>query len=78
MRPSAPLYSALLLLVGCSTAPGPVVQRPPSPAEAARAALAQEVKSLSDKAEALLRAQDELVWKSWTEGTPGDLSLIHI
>jgi hypothetical protein len=74
MRPSAPLCSALLLLVGCSTAPGPAVQRPLSPAEAARAALAQEVKSVSDKAEALLRAQDELVWKSWTEGTPGDLA----
>ena len=29
---------------------------------------------MSDKAEALLRAQDELVWKSWTEGTPGDLA----
>jgi hypothetical protein len=39
----------------------------------ARAALAQEVKAISAKAEALLRAQDELVWKSWTEGTPADL-----
>lgn len=29
---------------------------------------------MSAKAEALLRAQDELVWKSWTEGTPADLA----
>ena len=29
---------------------------------------------LSSKAEALLRAQDELVWKHWTEGVPADLA----
>ena len=75
MRPSTPLRSALLLLAACSTAPGRGVPAPaPSPAEVARAALALEVRAVSAKAEALLRAQDELVWKSWTEGTPADLA----
>jgi hypothetical protein len=73
MRPSAPRCTLLLLLAGCSTAQRPVVPAP-SPADAARAALAQQVASASDKAEALLRAQDELVWKSWTEGAPADLA----
>ncbi|MGO9828635.1 MAG: chromosome segregation protein SMC, partial [Myxococcaceae bacterium] len=73
MRPSAPLYTALLLLASCSTPPRPVAP-PPTPAEVARAALATEVTALSAKAEALLRTQDELVWKSWTEGAPGDLA----
>jgi len=73
MRPSALLCTVLLLSVGCSTPPRPVAP-PPTPAEAARAALAAEVAALSSKAEALLRTQDELVWKSWTEGTPADLA----
>ena len=73
MRPSAPLCTALLLLAGCSTPPPPLPPAP-SPAEAAHAALVAEVTALSAKAEALLRAQDELVWKSWTEGTPADLA----
>jgi hypothetical protein len=73
MRPSAPRYTLLLLLTGCSTAPGPVVPTP-TPADAARTALTQEVTAVSGKAEALLRVQDELVWKSWTEGTPADLA----
>jgi hypothetical protein len=74
MRPSTPLLSGLLLLAACSTGPQPVGAAAPSPAEVARAALAQEVASVSAKAEALLKAQDELVWKSWTVGTPGDLA----
>jgi len=73
MRPSALLCTVLFLFVGCSTPPRPVAP-PPTPAEAARAALAAEVAALSSKAEALLRTQDELVWKSWTEGTPADLA----
>ncbi len=73
MRPSAPLCTALLLFVGCSTPPRPAAP-PPTAAEAARAGLAAEVAALSSKAEALLRTQDELVWKSWTEGTPADLA----
>jgi hypothetical protein len=73
MRPSAPLCTTLLLLAGCSTAPRPVVPAP-SRAEAARIVLTEQVTAVSDKAEALLRAQDELVWKSWTEGTPADLA----
>jgi len=75
MRPSTPLLAAFLLLASCSTGPQPVeTAAAASPAEAARAALAQEVEAVSAKAEALLKTQDELVWKSWTEGTPGDLA----
>jgi len=70
MRPSAPLVP-LLVLAACSTSSPPPAA---SASEAARAALAAEVKALSAKAEALLRTQDELVWKSWTEGTPADLA----
>ncbi len=73
MRPSALPCTALLLLASCSTPPRPVAPAP-TPAEAARAALATEVTALSAKAEALLHAQDELAWKSWTEGTPADLA----
>ncbi len=73
MRPSAPLCTALLFYVACSTPPRPVAP-PPTPAQAARAALAAEVAALAAKTEALLRTQDELVWKSWTEGTPADLA----
>ncbi|MGO9830035.1 MAG: chromosome segregation protein SMC [Myxococcaceae bacterium] len=73
MRPSALPCTALLLLATCSTPPRPVAPAP-TPAEAARAALATEVAALSAKAEALLHAQDELVWKSWTEGTSADLA----
>ena len=72
MRPSAPLLPVLLLAAACST-PEPK-SAAPSAVEPARAALKSEVKALSAKAEALLRAQDELVWKSWTEGTPADLA----
>ncbi|MGZ6028584.1 MAG: chromosome segregation protein SMC, partial [Myxococcaceae bacterium] len=39
-----------------------------------REALGPAVAELSSKAEALLRAQDELVWKHWTEGVPADLA----
>jgi hypothetical protein len=75
MRPSTQLPGvALLLLASCSTAPLPKPAPPPTAAEAARAALAQEVADISSKVEALLRVQDELVWKSWTEGTPADLA----
>jgi hypothetical protein len=75
MRPSTPLLVALLLLAACSTGPQPAgPAAAPSAAEVARAALAQEVAAVSAKAEAFLRAQDELVWKGWTEGTPADLA----
>ena len=70
MRLSAPLGPALLLAAACSTPPPPVA----APEEAARAAQANEVAAVSSKAEGLLRAQDELVWQSWTEGTPADLA----
>ncbi len=73
MRPSALLCTTLLLLAGCSTPPPPLPP-PPSPAEAAHTALVAEAAGLSAKAETLLRTQDELVWNSWTEGTPADLA----
>jgi hypothetical protein len=72
MRPSAPLLPVLLLAAACST-PAPK-SAAPTATELARAALQPEVRALSAKAEALLRAQDELVWKSWTEGAPADLA----
>jgi hypothetical protein len=72
MRPSALLCTLLLLLATCSTTPPRVAA--PSPEEVAQAASTAEVDTISAKAEALLRAQDELVWKSWTEGTPADLA----
>jgi hypothetical protein len=74
MRPNTPLCAAVLLLAGCSTAPQTPSTAAPTAAEAARRQLAQEVTAVSAKAEALLKAQDELVWKSWTEGAPADLA----
>jgi hypothetical protein len=75
MRPSTPLLSAFLLLACCSTGPQPLgAAAEPSPAEAAHTALTQEVGAVSAKAEALLKTQDELVWKSWTEGASEDLA----
>jgi hypothetical protein len=72
MRPSAPHSALLLVLAACST-PAPSAVTVP-PVGAAPAALASEVKAVSAKAEGLLRAQDELVWKSWTESSSADLA----
>jgi hypothetical protein len=73
MRPSA-LRSALLLAVAACSTPAPPAATAVPPADAAQSALAAEVKAVSAKAEALLHSQDELVWKSWTEGTSADLA----
>src|SRR5215468_7657577 len=66
MRPRLSLALPALLLAACAGQP----VAPPSPAETAapsqeRKQLAPTVADLSTKAEALLRAQDELVWKHW-------------
>jgi hypothetical protein len=74
MRPNTPLRVAVLLLAGCSSGPQTRSATAPTPAEAARSQLGQEVTAISAKAEALLKAQDELVWKNWTEGAPADLA----
>lgn len=70
-----PRKLALLLagagwLAGCAHVPPPP---PPTPAEA----LAAQVSSLAHRAEALLRAQDELIWKGWTQGTAVDLGATY-
>ncbi len=39
--------------------------------------LGPEAGELSDRAERLIRAQDDLVWRHWTEGAPLDLSGWH-
>lgn len=77
MRPW-PLHVLLALFLFAACASQPVA---PVPATAtfpdrspAREWPGPAVAELSAKAEALLRAQDELVWKHWTEGVPADLA----
>ena len=79
MRPRLPLLGlSLLALVGCPHAPTTPVTPPASPPEPPeRAALKGPVATLSVKSEELLRAQDELVWKHWIEGTPADLATTY-
>ena len=79
MRPRLSLALPALLLAACAGQP----VAPPSPVETAapsqeREQLALAVADLSTKAEALLRAQDELVWKHWTEGVPADLAKTYV
>lgn len=67
----------LLVLTGCrtpqlTTRPGPVTDT-----FGERKTLTHDVAELSKKAEALLRTQDELVWKSWTQGVPGDIGVTY-
>jgi hypothetical protein len=74
------LIACVLLLSACPrpkvTAP-PVAPLPP-PVKDARSvemeALQAEVKELSRQAEALLREQDELVWKAWVDGASVDIA----
>src|SRR5215468_146676 len=64
-----------LLRAACAgqpVAPAPAASTPAHNPEPD--ALAAAVGELATKAEALLRAQDELVWKHWTEGVPADLA----
>ncbi len=60
----------LIFLAACHrTVPGSKLE-PWTPDQA----LAREVGELATRAERLIRAQDEIVWKHWTEGAPLDLS----
>lgn len=75
MRPRLSLVLLALLLAACAgqpVAPANVTRLPGRTPE--REALGPAVAELSSKAEALLRAQDELVWKHWIEGVPADLA----
>lgn len=68
---------SIALLVGCPKAPpntrpdavtGPLTQEQ---------RLRRDVDALRDQAKALLRTQDEIVWKNWTEGAPLDLTTLE-
>lgn len=76
MRPRLLHVLLALLLAACAGEPvAPTTPAATSPARnPERDALAPAVAELATKAEALLRAQDELVWKHWTEGVPADLA----
>ena len=79
MRPRVPYLLLALLLAACAGQPVT-----PTPATSAasqspeREALGAAVAELATKAEALLRSQDELVWKHWTEGVPADLAKTYV
>ncbi len=60
------VVAALVLLGACPKLAPPAA--PPTAPELAT--LRPEVERLSKAAQALLRAQDEQVWKGWTEGAP--------
>lgn len=72
IRPrTAALAASFLWLAGCAHTPPPVPPPPPlTPAQA----LDAKVQTLSHRAQALLRAQDEQLWTGWTQGTPVDLA----
>jgi hypothetical protein len=75
MRPWIPLALALLLLAACPKEPTTPVATPARSLESSeQRALRSQVEPLAAKAEALLRSQDELVWKHWLEGGPADLA----
>ena len=79
MRPRLSHLLPALLLAACAgqhVAPAPVLSLPSRNPE--REALGPAVAELAAKAEALLRAQDELVWKHWTEGVPADLAKTYL
>jgi hypothetical protein len=79
MRPRVSHALLGLLLAACAgqpVAPTPEASKAPSNPE--RDALAPAVADLATKAEALLRTQDELVWKHWTEGIPADLAKTYV
>ena len=79
MRPRLSHLLLVLLLAACATqpvAPTPEASFPSRSPE--REALGPAVADLAAKAEALLRSQDELVWKHWTEGIPADLAKTYV
>lgn len=77
MPPRTTLAFALLLAltVSCATQSPNVQSGPPlSPsAQAERDALLPKVEALSRSAQGLLKSQDELIWKNWTEGAVRDI-----
>ena len=79
MRPRVSHLLLALLLAACASqpvAPTPEASLPSRNPE--REALGPAVADLATKAEALLRSQDELVWKHWTEGIPADLAKTYV
>jgi len=72
------LASFLAACAGDRAAPPPAPAVGAAPASPERDALRSAVADLSRKAEALLRAQDELVWKHWIEGGPADLARTYV
>jgi hypothetical protein len=79
MRPRLSHSLLALVLAACAgqpVAPPPVVSL--SSRNPEREAPGPAVAELSTKAEALLRSQDELVWKHWTEGVPADLAKTYV
>jgi hypothetical protein len=79
MRPRVSYLLLALLLAACASqpvAPTPEATLPSRNPE--REALGPAVADLATKAEALLRSQDELVWKHWTEGIPADLARTYV
>jgi hypothetical protein len=67
----AALLVSIALFTACPKAPPPIVV-PPQVAEANT--LAPKVHALEEEARALLREQDERVWKQWTQGVPANLA----
>ena len=68
-----------LLLAACASQPAAPTPEPSFPSRnPEREALGPAVADLAAKAEALLRSQDELVWKHWTEGIPADLATTYV
>lgn len=59
-----------LALIGCPKAPPQ--HSAPLPDLSPEAQLRVEVAALQDRARSLVKTQDEILWKSWTEGTPLD------
>ncbi len=77
MRPRLPalvLSFSLSALGGCVT----TGSNPPPPPLTEEQKLATEVARLSSEAEALLKAQDELVWTYWAEGARADVASTYV